>query len=120
MDRRSFLQGAAALASTSALGRTVRAAGAPASERLRAGFVGVGGRAFTLLDNYSAQPDVEVVAIADIDPSHIPPAMKLLGDRSLKAPATHGDFRRVVDDPSIQVVVVGTPDHWHAIPTIMA
>ena len=32
----------------------------------------------------------------------------------------HDDFRRVVDDSSIQIVVVGTPDHWHAIPTIMA
>jgi predicted dehydrogenase len=120
MDRRSFMQGAAALASASTLGRTIRAAGAPSSERLRAGFVGVGGRAYGLLDMFSAQPDVEVVAFADIDPSHIAQAMKLFSERSLKAPVTHEDFRRIVDDPSIQIVVVGTPDHWHAIPTILA
>ena len=85
MDRRQFLQGAVALASTSTFARTGMAASASASERLRAGFVGVGGRAFSLLDMFSAQPDVEVVAIADIDPSHVASAMQLLQDRSLSA-----------------------------------
>jgi predicted dehydrogenase len=120
MDRRQFLQGAATLAATSTLARTNRAASVSASERLRAGFVGVGGRAFSLLDMFSAQPDVEVVAIADLDPVRIAPAMKLLEDRSLHAPSVHEDFRRIVDDSSIQILVVGTPDHWHAIPTILA
>jgi predicted dehydrogenase len=46
--------------------------------------------------------------------------MKLLSSRSLKAPLVVNDFRRIVDDPVIDIVVVGTPDHWHAIPTILA
>jgi predicted dehydrogenase len=37
-----------------------------------------------------------------------------------KRPQTVQDFRRVLDDKSIDVLVVGTPDHWHAIPTILA
>ena len=121
MNRRTFLQKAAVLASAS----TTRPNDscierAPASERLRAGFVGVGGRAYSLLDMFSSQPDVEIVSIADIDPARVAPAMKLLTERSLKAPAVHEDFRRIIDDSSIQIVVVGTPDHWHAIPTILA
>ena len=120
MNRRVFLQQAAALTSTAALSRAIRAGGAPASERIRAGFVGVGGRAYSLLDMFSAQADVEVAAIGDVDPERIAPAMRLLQDRSLKAPAVYEDFRRIIDDPSIQIVVVGTPDHWHAIPTILA
>jgi predicted dehydrogenase len=73
-----------------------------------------------LLDTFSAQPDIEVVAIADLDPARVAPAMKLLADRSLATPAAHDDFRRIVDDKSIDILVVGTPDHWHAIPTILA
>lgn len=118
MDRRRFLQQTVAATSLAAIARVGR--GAPASERVRAGFVGVGGRAFNLLDTFSAQPDVEIVAISDLDPARVAPAMKLLAERSLKAPALHEDFRRIVDDSSIDVLVVGTPDHWHAIPTILA
>jgi predicted dehydrogenase len=120
MDRRTFLQRAVVLTSASTLGRTIRSASVLASERFRAGFVGVGGRAYSLLDMFSVQPDVEVAAVADIDPARVVPAMKLLNERSLQAPAIHEDFRRIVDDPSIQIIVVGTPDHWHAIPTILA
>lgn len=120
MDRREFLQQAVVATSATALSQTVGAAGAAPSERILAGFIGVGGRAHALLDMFSVQPDVEVPAIADIDPERVAPAMKLLAERSLKSPAVHDDFRRIVDDPSIQIVVVGTPDHWHAIPTILA
>ena len=117
MNRREFLEQTAAAA---AFSRAAGAAVASPSERIRAGFVGVGGRARALLDMFSAQGDVEVVAIADIDPERVAPAMKLLAERSLNAPAVYEDFRRVLDDPSIDIVVVGTPDHWHAIPTILA
>jgi hypothetical protein len=75
MNRRTLLQRAAALTSASALGRAIRAETAPARERLRAGFVGVGGRAYSLLEMFSAQPDVEVAALADVDPERIAMAL---------------------------------------------
>jgi predicted dehydrogenase len=120
MNRRSFLQQTAAATAVALGSQAGRAGSAAPSERVRAGFVGVGGRAYNLLDVFSAQPDLEVVAIADLDPERVAPAMKLLAERSLKAPLVHEDFRRTVDDGSIDVLVVGTPDHWHAIPTILA
>ncbi|MEX2171490.1 MAG: Gfo/Idh/MocA family oxidoreductase [Pirellulales bacterium] len=120
MNRRGFLQQAVAATAAATLTQAARGGDSPASERIRAGFVGVGGRARALLDMFSVQGDVEVAAIAEIDPRHVETAMKLLAERSLKQPAVHEDFRRIVDDPSIDVLVVGTPDHWHAIPTILA
>ena len=45
--------------------------------------------------------------------------MEIVSENKKATPEVHGDFRRLVDDPSIDILVVGTPDHWHAIPTIM-
>jgi predicted dehydrogenase len=102
------------------LSRSLSAAAAPPSERVRVGFVGVGGRAGALLDIFSAQDDVDVVSLAEIDQRRLPKAIQLVTERKGKAPTTTGDFRHIVDDDSIDALVVGTPDHWHAIPTIMA
>jgi len=124
MQRRTFLKetaiGSATVATSFALSRSHAAEQVPASERVRVGFVGVGGRAARLLESFSAQPEVEVVGLAEIDQRKIPAALETVEKNKKKAPAVHGDFRHLVDDPSIDILVVGTPDHWHAIPTIMA
>lgn len=124
MERRRFLsdvtRGTVGAAAAMTLSRSLSAAAAPPSERVRVGFVGVGGRAGALLDIFSAQDDVDVVSLAEIDQRRLPKAIQLVTERKGKAPTTTGDFRHIVDDDSIDALVVGTPDHWHAIPTIMA
>jgi len=119
VNRRAFLQTTGVAAALAATGIRDAGANAPASERVRAGFVGVGGRASALLSMFSARPDVEIVALADIDSRRLPKALETVRSASDKTPTTTGDFRRLVDDKSIDVLVVGTPDHWHAIPTIL-
>ena len=120
MLRRSFLQ-TNAVALASCLGWPVRAsAEAPPSERVRVGFVGVGGRAASLLKEFAARRDVEIAAITDVDRRKIPAALTSVAAHSSRAPAVVSDYRRLVDDSSIDALVVGTPDHWHAIPTISA
>jgi predicted dehydrogenase len=124
MRRRTFLKktalSSATAAASMALARSLSAGNAAPSERARVGFVGVGGRAGRLLQYFSEQSDVEIVSLAEIDQRRIPAAMSLLAKRQDKVPTVVGDFRRLLDDSSIDVLVVGTPDHWHAIPTIMA
>ncbi|MCP4811982.1 MAG: Gfo/Idh/MocA family oxidoreductase, partial [Planctomycetaceae bacterium] len=124
MDRRNFLQRsttqAVAASGLAAITRSASAGKAPASERIQVGCVGVGGRAGSLLRMFSAQKDVDVVALADIDSRRLPAAQETVRQINGKKPTVHGDFRRLVDNPGIDVLVVGTPDHWHAIPTIMA
>lgn len=69
---------------------------------------------------FSGQPDVNAVAIADVDSARLPDSVRLIEERKGRRPTTYRDFRRLLDNESIDVLVVGTPDHWHAIPTIHA
>ncbi len=117
MDRRDFLTTAAASTAWLAMQPVAKAA---ASERIRVGCVGVGGRAGALLKQFSAEPTVELAAICDLDAKRLPAAIEVVKSFGQKAPETHTDFRKLVDNKSLDVLVVGTPDHWHAIPTIMA
>ncbi len=124
MDRRQFLKdsaqgvGATAVATNVLSGEAV--AKASASERLQVGVVGAGGRAFSLNSSFSANKEVDIVAIADLDPSHLPRAVERVTAQQGKKPRTEKDFRKLIDDPKIDALVIGTPDHWHAIPTILA
>jgi predicted dehydrogenase len=126
-SRRSFLNqtlgsgAAAALAGFTAGGLSrATVAKAQASDRVRVACVGVEGRAGFLLSTFAKQPDVDLVAIADVDTRRLPKAVETVASITGKSPQAEADFRRLIDRKDIDVVVVGTPDHWHAIPTIMA
>ncbi len=91
----------------------------PASE-FRVGIIGASGRALSLIDSFAANQAVDVVTIADLDPAKLPAGLETAAKRQGRTPKSEADFRRVIDDSSLQAIVVGTPDHWHAIPTILA
>jgi predicted dehydrogenase len=117
MNRRYFLQTSAA---TTAVLAAASQAKAQPSERIRVGVMGTGGRAFGLISTFAANKFVEVVALADIDSRLFPRAVEQVQKLQGRAPRTTGDFRRLIDDKDIDALVIGTPDHWHAIPTILA
>ena len=113
--RRDFIRNtAAAAAGVVAAGHRSRAIGA--NERIRAGFIGVGNRGGQLLDAALPNEDLEVVALCDVYKPYLEKWAKRVGGDV----ATYGDFRRIIDRDDIDVVFIGTPDHWHAIQTISA
>lgn len=121
MQRREFLAssalsvaGAASLLAADAPGKAV------ASERVRVGCIGTGGRAFSLVNTFSRNKNCEVVALADLDPGKFGQAVAAVEKNQGTKPQTVADFRKLIDDKSLDAIVVGTPDHWHAIPTILA
>ena len=118
MQRRTFLTSSAA--GLTAAGMLASAAKAGANERVRVGIMGAGGRALSLIRSFADNKFVEVVALADLDPRRLPQAVEEVQKRQNAKPWTTGDFRRIIDDKKIDALVVGTPDHWHAIPTILA
>lgn len=121
MDRRNFLSNSVGgLTTMAAVMAGTAQAKAQASERVRVGVVGAGGRALSLNRTFSANPNCEVVAIADLDPRKLPRAVEEVRTRQGHAPRTESDFRKLIDDPKIDALVIGAPDHWHAIPTILA
>ena len=88
------------------------------SDQIQIGAIGTGGRGTNILLTAARLPGVKVVAVCDVDASHRAKAARSLpnnGDVRL-----HEDFREVVNHPDIQAVLIGTPDHWHALIALAA
>ena len=127
-SRREFMA-AGALSAASQLGNPARTYAAhsssqaqaepksvPPSEKIVLGFIGVGGMGTGLLNIFKKFPEVSVAAVCDVYEPHLHRAR----DEAGSSPAIFSDFRRVLDRKDIDAVVIATPDHWHAITTIMA
>jgi predicted dehydrogenase len=116
MHRREFLCGTAAAVAGAAAG-TARA---QANERISVCVMGVRGRGSNLLDTFASLTDVDVSYVCDIDEGVLNSRVARVADRSGRRPQAIKDYRRAVDDKSVDAFVIGTPDHWHALPTIHA
>ena len=120
-SRRQFLQSSSAAAVSSVLAANgLRGGTVQPSERVRVGIIGAGGRALSLINSFSSNKSVDVVGIADLDANRLPKGLAAADRNQGHPPRGESDFRRLIDDNSIDAIVVGTPDHWHAIPTILA
>src|ERR1035437_3591087 len=106
-----------------------------ANEKIRVGFIGIGNRGSQLLQIFMDQPDCEIAALCDIyepyllrDRSKVDP--RYLKDRPGQIPTMgeifpnkverYSDYRKLLENKSIDAVCIATPDHWHAIMTIDA
>ncbi|MEZ6133853.1 MAG: Gfo/Idh/MocA family oxidoreductase [Pirellulaceae bacterium] len=120
-SRRSMMKnGATALTTGLLVSHLPKSTRAAASERVRVGIMGAGGRALSLIQTFATNEFVDIVAIADLDPKRLGPGVMAAANLQGKEPKSESDFRKLIDDPSIDALVIGTPDHWHAIPTILA
>ena len=119
ISRRVFLSATAAGLGLAAVHRPVFGRQSP-NDRISLGMIGVGGMGTARLRQFLQHPDVRVAAICDVDRRHIDRAVSLVEGARGEKPATHTDFRRLLDIKEIDAVVIVTPDHWHAIPTVRA
>jgi predicted dehydrogenase len=87
---------------------------------VRVAVMGVNGRGKQLLSSLVEFPEVEITHICDPDSTAIPAAVKVASKGNRKPPSTVRDFRTVLDDPKLDVLVCSAPDHWHALATILA
>jgi predicted dehydrogenase len=125
INRRKFL-GQSALASL-ALGtagfpfiRAARAGEPGANDKIRLGLIGCGGQGQVDLKCFFGNPEIDCAVMADIDDAHLANGIQLCADNNRKRPDTTKDFRRVLDRKDVDVVLIATPDHWHALPMVMA
>ncbi len=110
--RRSFLVGtSAAIASAAA----VKVASA-ANEKINVGFIGFGliGKRHVL--DFRDQPDVNIAAFAECHEGRLNEAKSLIGGKT----RGYRNFRELLDAKDIDAVVISTPDHWHALMTMLA
>ena len=81
-----------------------------ANDRIRLGAIGTGGRCQKALMAYSkAQPDTEIVDVCDVYETRILEALEIAPNAKQSR-----DYRTVLDDKTIDAVLIGSPDHWHA------
>jgi predicted dehydrogenase len=106
-----------------------------ANEKIRVGFIGVGNRGTQLMKIFMDQPDVEIAALCDVyepyitrdrskvdsryikdRPGQIPEMGEIFNNKVEK----YSDYRKLLDNNTIDAVCIATPDHWHALMTIDA
>jgi predicted dehydrogenase len=92
----------------------------PASEKVRLGLIGCGGMGRGDLDCFFLNPDVDCVVICDVDDANSAKGVEICQNKRNKKPDVVKDFRRVLDRKDVDVVLIATPDHWHALPTVLA
>jgi predicted dehydrogenase len=119
MQRREFLQGAAAgLALTAARGYGEQLV----DKKPRVGLIGCGWYGKCDLFRLIQVAPVEVVSLCDVDSRMLAEAAEMVSERqeSKKKPRTYTDYREMLKEKDLDIVLVGTPDHWHALPMIAA
>lgn len=112
--RRTFLQIAAGAAAPAFLSAR------EVNERFTVAAMGFRGRGRQLLYGFAELPEVRVKTLCDVDTRLFDEAAAGVDDRQRHRPDAETDFRRLLDDRDIDAIVMGTPTHWHAIPTVLA
>ena len=141
-NRRDFITKSALAVTGLSLGLNNLSASASrflgANDKIRVGFIGVGNRGTQLLRLFMAQPDCEVAALCDLyEPYLLRDYSKVdkrytegflgkegriprMGEKFNNNVTRYSDYRKLLEDKTIDAVCIATPDHWHALQTIDA
>lgn len=120
IPRRQFLTSTAAAASVLGVWTaTAPAQSKSASDTITMGVMGVNGRGGSLTKSFAAQTNTRVAYVCDVDQRAIDKNLTALGDLQSKKAEGVTDFRRMLDDKTLDALVVAAPDHWHGPATIL-
>ena len=119
-NRRNFIKNT--VVATAAVGvapAILNACSSPA-DKVTVALIGCRSMGFNDLKSFLKQENVECVALCDVDANVLDEKAKEIEVQTGTRPKTYADFRRVLENPDIDAVIIGTPDHWHAIMMMMA
>jgi predicted dehydrogenase len=125
INRRKFLRttkqtGLAMAAGLTILSDSRSVAASPANDRVRLALIGCGGRGTNLSGEMLDHGQVEFAYVCDVDADRAGLLSKAHASRQKTTPRPLQDFRKALDDKTVDAVVVTTPDHWHAPATVWA
>jgi predicted dehydrogenase len=120
MDRRFFLQSGLGALALSPLAKQAAAFADLAPQRV--GLIGSGWYGKCDLLRLLQVAPVEVVSVCDVDRKMLEDAANIISQRqaSHKSPRLFGDYRKMLAEKDLDIVLIATPDHWHALPMIDA
>lgn len=118
MNRRTFvssLAAAGAVASTSS-----RLFSATSAVRPKVGLIGCGWFGNVNLDALSKVAEIDIVSLCDPNQNAVQTTLDSVTAKQSNVPDTFDDYRKMLASKHHDIVIVGTPDHWHALPAIAA
>jgi predicted dehydrogenase len=122
-SRREFVKtsatAAAAVAAVSMVPGIVSCAN-KAGNKLVVGVIGLNGMGMSDLNAFLRQPNVECAAICDVDQSVLNRRITAIEEKQGKRPEVFSDYRKMLEMKDLDAVIIGTPDHWHALMMIDA
>lgn len=122
MNRRRFIQSSAAALALASMPRFARAASSAISSgpRFRTALIGCGWWGNNILREAMASGACQIVGLSDVDARPLPATLARVRRATGDTPKTFTDYRDMLTDTKPEIVIVATPDHWHALPTIDA
>ena len=127
MQRRTFLKntltGAAAVGAVTFMpGGISNVFGQTApSNRIRVALIGCRNQGYSNLEVFLQYPEVECIALCDIDDGWLNNRANDVEKKTGKRPAQLvKDWRKIIDNKDVDIVIIGTPDHWHCLPLVAA
>jgi predicted dehydrogenase len=124
-SRRNFIRtSSAALAGAGLFGSTTLesiAGSRPVSQndKINVALIGTKGMGWADLQSFMKNPEVNVVALCDVDENVMSGRVAELAKNNINV-KTHGDYRKLLESKDIDVVIIGTPDHWHCLQMVEA
>ena len=100
--------------------RSARAGEPAPSDRIRLGVIGCGDMGQGDLKCFFLNPEVDCVMVCDVDDARLAKGVAICEEKRGKKPDAVKDFRRVLERKDVDAVLIATPDHWHALPAVMA
>lgn len=119
-NRRNFIKNTAVAAAAVSVAPTILNACASPSEKVTVALIGCRSMGWSDLDTFLKQENVECAALCDVDSKILEERAAEVEKRTGKRPQIFGDFRKILENKDIDAVIIGTPDHWHAIMMMMA
>lgn len=114
--RRGFLKKSAVMGLGLAAGLSRQAFAA--NDKISVACIGVRGRGNSVMHSFADEPDCAITHICDVNESTRRQRAEQMKQKTGRLPKLVNDYRELLDDKSVDVFMIATPDHWHALPTI--
>jgi predicted dehydrogenase len=86
-----------------------------ANDRIGVALIGCNGMGFSNLSSFLKNPEIDCIALCDVDQNVLNKRVADITGLGKPAPAIFGDYRKMLENKDIDVVIIGTPDHWHCL-----